>query len=151
MKRAEVVASVGLAALAAAAGIGAYRLGLGDVHAPGPGFMPFATAAILGLMALGQVVRLALAATHDGGRESSFATSRWSTVLIVLLTLFGFGFTLERIGLSLAVFLLLLVLFGVVARKRWWVALVSSALTAMIVRLVARVLGMQFPQGPLGL
>ena len=151
MKRAEVVASVFLAALATAVGLGAYRLGLGGVHAPGPGFMPLATAAILGLMAIGQVVRLALAPADTAVGESPFATSRWSTVIVVLLTLAGFGFALETVGLSIAVFLLLLSLFAVVAGKRWWGALVWSALTAVIVRLVAWALGMQFPQGPLGL
>ena len=34
---------------------GGYRIGPGDIHNPGPGFMPLATAGLLGLMALGQL------------------------------------------------------------------------------------------------
>ena len=42
----DLVASAFLVALGAATCAGAWRLGLGDVHTPGPGFMPFAAAAL---------------------------------------------------------------------------------------------------------
>jgi hypothetical protein len=150
-KQAELFASAFLVALAAAASVGAYRVGLGDLHTPGPGFMPLATAFVLGLMALGQLLGVALATREHTMAEGPFATSRWTSLVVVLGTVLGFGFVLERVGLSVTVFLMLLVLFGVVARKRWWVTLLSSALTALIVRVAARALGMQFPEGPFGL
>lgn len=147
----ELYASAVLTAFAAAASVGAYRLGLGDVHNPGPGFMPFATATLLALMALGQLVRVALAPADRDGGAFAFATSRWSVVLIVLGTLFGAGFLFERVGFSIATFLMLVVLFAVVARKRWWVSLLSAALIVAAARLLGKALGMQLPEGPLGL
>ncbi len=151
MKWPDIFASAFLTALAAAASVGAYRLGLGDVHNPGSGFMPFATAALLALMALGQLVRVAIARGGEAAGETAFAQSRWSVVLIVLGALFGFGFVLDAVGFSLATFLMLVVLFGPVARKRWWVALLSALLIVAIAHIVSRALGMQFPEGPLGL
>ncbi len=66
-RRSELSASAFLTGLAGATCVGAYRLGLGDIHTPGPGFMPFATAALLGLMALGQLLQVVIANDSDGG------------------------------------------------------------------------------------
>src|SRR6266480_1844976 len=110
----ELMASAFLTALAGATVIGAWRLGLGSIHNPGPGFMPFATAALLGTMALGRLARLSVA-SRDAADTRPFAQSRWSVVLIVLGTLGGFGLAIERVGFTVSTVFLLLVLFGVVA------------------------------------
>jgi hypothetical protein len=112
--------------------------------------MPFATAALLGLMALGRLVRL-VAARGDGAVPPPFVLSRWSVVVIVLATLVGFGGAIERAGFTISTFVLLLVLLGVVARKRWWVALAAAGLVAVFARVVLKALGLQLPDGPLGL
>lgn len=147
----ELYASAFLFAFAAAVSVGAYRLGLGSVHDPGPGFMPFATATLLALMALGQLARAATAPADRGSHATAFATSRWGMVAVVLGTLFGVGFLLERAGFIIATFLMLVVLFGVVARKRWWVAILSAALVVAAARLLSRALGVPLPEGPLGI
>ncbi|MGH7388753.1 MAG: tripartite tricarboxylate transporter TctB family protein [Candidatus Rokuibacteriota bacterium] len=147
----ELYASAFLFALTAAVVVGAYRLGLGSVHDPGPGFMPFATATLLALMALGQLVRVAMAPPERVAGATAFSTSRWGVVSIVLGTLFGAGFMFERVGFSVATFLMLVVLFGVVARKRWWVTLLSAALVVAAARLLSRALGVPLPEGPLGI
>jgi hypothetical protein len=98
-------------------------------------------------MALGQLVRVAVAPGRGSG-AGAFATSRWGVVAIVLGTLFGTGVVFERVGFSIATFLMLVVLFGVVARKRWWVTLLSAALVAAAARFLSRALGMPLPEGP---
>jgi len=145
----ELYASAFLVVLAAAVAVGAWRLGLGRVHDPGPGFMAFAAASLLGPMALGLLLRRALAPPAPG--DHAFATSRWRVVAIVLGTLFGVGFLLERVGFGIATFLMLLVLFGAVAGKRWWVTLLAAALVVGAARVLARALGVPLPEGPLGL
>ena len=147
----DLVASAVLVALGAATCAGAWRLGLGDVHTPGPGFMPFAAAALLGSMALIQLARLAVTA---GGRDADrqpFAQSRWSAVAIVLGTIVGFGAVIDTLGFAIATFLMLSVLFGVIARKRWWVALTVALLIAIVARVAFRALGLELPTGPLGI
>ena len=147
----DVAASVFLVVLAGTACLVAWRLGLGDVHNPGAGFMPFATAALLGAMALGQLVRQVIGAGGRGAGNRPFAQSRWSLVVIVLGALAGFGVAIERAGFTLSTLFLLLVLFGVVARKRWWVALTAALAIAVVARVVLKALGLQLPDGPLGL
>lgn len=151
MRRPDLWASAFLTALAAAAAVSAYRLGPGDITSPGPGFMPLATAGLLGLMALGRLGRQLLAGIVAGAAEVSVARGRPIAVLVVLGVLAGFGAVLETLGLALSTFLMLAALFGVVGRKRWWVALAGAALVAAIVRLGGKALGVPLPEGPLGL
>lgn len=146
MKRPDLFASAFLTALAAAAGAAAYRLGPGDIHSPGPGLMPLATATLLGLMALGQLGRELLVAGGSG--PGAFTRSRGGTVIVLLGALAGFGLVLDRAGFALSALLMLAVLFGVVAGKRWWVALLAALLIAAVARLVFRTLGTQLPEGP---
>jgi putative tricarboxylic transport membrane protein len=147
----DLAASAVLAALAGAACVGAWRLGLGDVHNPGPGFMPFAAAALLGVMAAVQLARGLLSAPPPSEGAAPFAASRWSTVAIVLGALVGFGALIDPLGFALTTFLMLAVLFGVIARKRWWVALAAALTIAVAASLAFRALGLQLPAGPLGL
>jgi putative tricarboxylic transport membrane protein len=146
----EVLASALLTALAAAACVGAWRLGPGTVHTPGPGFMPLAVAALLGLMALGRLVRVA-AETGEAGDSRPFARSRWGVVAIVLGTLTVFGLAIERVGFTPSTVVVLFVLFGPVARKRWWIALTAAVAIAIAARIGLTAVGMQLPPGPWGL
>ena len=146
----ELAASGLLGLLALATCAGAWRLGLGDVHDPGPGFMPFTTATLLAAMALGRFAWL-LRRAGAGHTTVGFAHSRWRVVAAVLGALVGFGLVIERLGFTLAAFLLLLVLFGGVARKRWWIALGVALSIAIVARVVLRAVGAQLPDGPLGL
>jgi hypothetical protein len=147
----DVAASALLVALAGAAGAGAWRLGLGEVHNPGPGFMPFAAAALLGAMALVQLLRLVTGPRGEGSGPRPFARSRWAIVGVVLGTIAGFGAAIETLGFAPSAFLMLLVMFGVVARRRWWVALAAALLIALVARVAFRALGLQLPDGPLGI
>ena len=144
----DLYASAFLTALTATACALAYRLGPGDIGNPGPGFMPLATAALLGLMALGQLARQVIAGP---GATGVTLRGRFTVVLIVLGALAGFGRVVETVGFAISTFLMLAVLFGLVARKRWWVALLVALLIAAIARLVVKALGVPFPEGPLGI
>jgi len=146
----EAVASAFLMVLAAGTCIGAWRLGPGTVHNPGPGFMPLAVAALLALMALGRLLRV-LAESNDASNPRPFEGSRWSVVAIVMGTLAVFGLAIERAGFTLSTVFLLLVLFGPVARKRWWVALAAAVAIAVVARIGLTAVGMQLPRGPWGL
>lgn len=150
MKRPDLYASAFLAALAAAACAIAYRIGPGDIHNPGPGFMPLATAGLLGLMALGQFGRDLAVAVRRGAETAVFAPRRFGTALVVIGALAGFGMAIEALGFTVSGALMLIVLF-IVARMRWRVALLAAVLIAVFARLIFWVLGVPFPEGPLGI
>ena len=149
MKRRDLYASAFLAALAAVACLIAYRIGPGDIHNPGPGFMPLATAGLLGLMALGQL-GWDLVVVRRGAEPAVFAPRRFGAALVVISALAGFGMTIETLGFSVSAALMLIVLF-VVARLRWWVAVLAAVLIAVIARLIFLALGVPVPDGPLGI
>lgn len=150
MKRPDLYASAFLTAFAAAACAMAYRIGPGDIHNPGPGFMPLATAGLLGLMALGQLGRDLAVAVRCGAEPAVFARGRFGAVLVVIGVLAGFGMAIERLGFTVSGALMLTVLF-VVARMRWWVAALAAILIAVFARLIFWALGVPFPEGPLGI
>ena len=151
MKRGDAAASLFLAALSLFTCLLARRLGLGEVHNPGSGLIPFGAAALLGLMALGQFGRSLLAPTRER-EEPASGLSRWSQVSIVLGALLGCGVALNPLGFSVSVFLLMVVLLGVVARKSWWATLAISFLIVTGAYLVfLKWLGVEFPRGPLGI
>lgn len=145
----ELASSAFLLVLGIATGAGAWRLGLGDVHTPGPGFMPFAAAALLAAMAAVQLARAAIVAGGDAA--GPFAQSRWRVVAVVLATLAGFGAVIGTLGFAISTLLMLFVLFWVIARKRWWTALAAALLIALVTRLLFRALGLELPAGPLGI
>ena len=147
MKRGDAAASLFLAALSLFTCLLARRLGLGEVHNPGPGLIPFGAAALLGLMALGQFGRSLLAPAGEGA-----GPSKWSQVSIVLGALLGCGVALNPLGFSVSVFLLMVVLLGVVGRKSWWATLtISFLIVTGAYLLFVRWLGVEFPRGPLGI
>jgi hypothetical protein len=98
----DLYASGFLTVLAAAACVGAYRLGPGDVHNPGSGFMPMAAAGVLGLMAVVQLGRQLARASGHGAVGGAFTTARWGTVIVVLGALTGFAMALNPLGFSVA-------------------------------------------------
>ena len=151
MKRGDAAASLFLVALSLFTCLLARRLGLGEVHNPGPGLIPFGAAALLGLMALGQFGRSLLEPARERDDPAS-SPSRWSLVSVVLGALLGCGVALNPLGFVISVFLLMVVLLGVVGRKSWWATLTLSALIVTGAYLLfVKWLGVEFPRGPLGI
>ena len=150
--RIALVTSSMLVILSAAAMLGAVRLGLGDMNNPGSGLLPFGTAALLGLMALGQLAVSTLRAAPPSGNVQPDATARgrWPVLAVALATVLASGLLLDRLGFTLTALLMLLVLFGVVGRKRWWVALTLSLVSVAAVSLLFGSIGLRLPPGPFG-
>src|SRR5688572_27058807 len=89
------------------------RYPLGSLHNPGPGYMPVVLASLLMLFGL-----LILA---TGGRSEPFSALRWGegrhAAAILGMCAFA-AVALERLGYRLTVLLVLLVLLGIVERRR---------------------------------
>jgi hypothetical protein len=150
MKLLDACTSAFLVALSAVAGLGAIRLGLGEVNNPGSGLLPLGTAVLLGSMAAGQLVRSLLAAPSGPAGATAPPGRRWPVLAVVLATLLGCGLLLGSLGFSLSAFLMLLMLFGLVGRRRWWVTLAASLASVAAATLLFAALGGRFPPGPLG-
>jgi len=129
----------------------AYRLGVGNVREPGPGLIPFGTAALLGLMSIGLVIRGLFQRLRASGGEKVFQGIRWKTIIFVLCVLQGYGMAFDALGFSLCTFLFIVLLLGVVGRKKWWWTLGTSILIVVVTYFIFVVwLGCEFPRGFLG-
>ena len=104
-----------------------WSLKVGGLHNPGPGFLPFYTAILLGLLAL--ISLLQTLKESEGSASEIWGGIQFGKLAILLGTLFLYVFLLDRLGFLLGTFLLLLVLFRIVEPYGWKTILLSSLLT----------------------
>ena len=151
MKGYDFVSGLFLTAVSAGASLMAYRLGVGTVREPGPGLIPLGTAALLGLMSIGLVMRSLFQGTQVSKGEKIFQGIRWKTNILVFCALLGYGMAFDALGFSLCTFLFIVLLLGVVGRKKWWWTLGTSILIVVVTYFIFVVwLGCEFPRGFLG-
>lgn len=130
----------------------AYRLGLGDLYNPGPGLIPFGVAALLCLMSLGLCLSSLFKVIKGSQERDAFKGIEWGRVVLVLCALLGYGVAFNFLGFRICTFLLMVLLFGVVGRLKWWLTIAISLFTVLCTYLIFEVwLGCSFPQGPLGM
>jgi hypothetical protein len=132
----------------------ASRLGLGSMHSPGAGLIPFGTAAILAMMSAGMVVGSLIRAAKEGPARVTkiFEGINWTAAILVLCTLAGYGAGFDTLGFDTCNFLMMVVLLRAVCRKKLWLTLAISVITAVGAHLLFITwLNCQFPRGPLGM
>jgi putative tricarboxylic transport membrane protein len=111
-----------------------WRIGLGNLHQPGPGSLPFICAAILGLLALFLLVAGERKAVER--KEPFFKKERLTKFLVVLLMCFGYGFALNYIGFVLCTWLFVLISMKTIDPKKWGHAVAVATVTAFVFWLV---------------
>jgi putative tricarboxylic transport membrane protein len=130
----------------------AYRLGLGSIHNPGPGLIPFGVAALLGLMSIGLLLRGLFRSTVGSQSEGMFKGVEWRGVVLTLCGLLGYGAAFHILGFRLSTFFLMLLFIGGVGRQKWWLAFTVSLFTVVCAYFIFVVwLGCPFPAGPFGI
>ena len=124
----------------------AQKFPLGTLHNPGPGYVPTLLALVLG--GLGIVI-VAL-----GGNSPAFRSLEWGEGKHALVILGACAFAavvLERIGYRLTMLMVLVLLLGLVERKRpLVVAALSLALSLGSFYLFSTLLKVQLPRSPSG-
>jgi putative tricarboxylic transport membrane protein len=127
VKRTYVVVNIFWLVLSTAVCVESWSLKVGGLHNPGPGFLPFYTAILLGLLAL--ISLLQTLKESKGPASEIWGGIQLGKLAILLGTLFLYVFLLDRLGFLLGTFLLLLVLFRIVEPYGWKTILLSSLLT----------------------
>jgi putative tricarboxylic transport membrane protein len=127
-----------------------YKLGLGTLHRPGPGFLYFWTGIAVGILSLSIILRSFRKLPLDEATDSIFRKKNAAKIVLVLLSLFLYGLLIERVGFLILTLLLFLFLLGVIEKKRWSFTLLVSLIVTVISYLVFEVgLQSQLPKGPL--
>jgi putative tricarboxylic transport membrane protein len=131
--------------------IESYRLGLGTLHQPGPGFLFFWAAIMLGIMALGILMR---AGVNKPSRESQILNLRKlniGKVILVLASLFLYSLLMEKLGFILTTVMLFIFLLGVVEKKKWLFTIFTSVIVTALTYVVFEIwLKSQLPKGVFG-
>lgn len=131
--------------------IQSYRLGLGTLHRPGPGFLFFWTSIALGLMSLVILIRTWSSKKAEEHEVSIFGKQNTLKILLVLISVFLYALLMETLGFIPVTLLFFLFLLGVIEKKRWHFTILVSILVTAIAYLIFEVwLRSQLPRGFLG-
>jgi putative tricarboxylic transport membrane protein len=131
--------------------IESYRLGLGNLHQPGPGFIFFWTAVAMGVLSIAVFVRARTGKKTGEPGGPIFGKENALKIIFVLLALFLYAFFMETLGFIPITLLLFIFLLGTIEKKRWGFAVLVSVVVTGVSYLVFEIwLKSQLPKGLLG-
>lgn len=134
--------------LGIALGIGSLRLGLGSLHKPGPGFMPFLTGVLLGLMGLLLAFLDTRKRSEEKGEEKVSLRQFWGKGVYSLAASFLYAFFLDPLGFIVATFLLIFSLLKIMGTRKWFTPILISFLTVALSYFIFDLwLRIDFPKG----
>ena len=141
-----------LVALAAGVAAEAYRLGLGQLRSPGPGFTYFWTAVALGLLS----IRLLAKALRATGLQdtATWKGKHWGKAMLAVAALVAYALSFEKAGYLLTTFVFTGFLFWMLRDgEPNWPAILGGALLASVITYVVfdRWFSLQLPKGPIRL
>jgi putative tricarboxylic transport membrane protein len=128
--------------------IQSYRLGLGTLHKPGPGFLFFWVNIVLGIMSLVVLIRAWAGKKGEGPQPAIFGRQNVSKIIFVLISLFLYALLMETVGFIPVTLLLFIFLLGIVEKKRWYYTVFVSIVVTVISYLIFETwLQSQLPKG----
>lgn len=152
MKKADQWSALFLIFLAAFICWGSSLLPYGNIHDPGPGFLPVWLGIILGAMSLGLILKTTIEKGSRPLKNLLEEEVRWGRVLLVLIALFLFAYLLDIAGFVITTFILLASLLRFVYPQPWktvigW-ALAGSGVSYLIFDVWMK---LRLPKGFLGI
>jgi hypothetical protein len=126
------------------------RLGIGNLHNPGRGFMTYGASGLLGILSL--ILFIQASIRRDKAlREPLLAGKEWERIVFVLIALGLYSVFMPSLGYLISTFVLMTILFWVLEKKKIGWVFVSSILTTLVSYLVfSKWLNCQFPDGLFG-
>ena len=125
-----------------------YRLGLGSLHKPMPGFLIFWTGIILAGLSIGLFSQTFL--SSKGAKKTLWEGFQWPRGLKLMSALIVYVLIFKWLGFILGTFFLLLFLFKGLEPQKWSAALILSIETTILCFFIFKVLlEVQFPEGVL--
>jgi putative tricarboxylic transport membrane protein len=128
----------------------AYRLGLGSINQPGPGFFPFSAGLVMLILSLAALFQ-SIKKKNNVEKTTRQEPFRWWNIVIILIAVTAYAFSLEKIGFLINTFLFISLLLKVVEPQSWKTAIIGGLITAIGANLVFNVIfRAQIPSGILG-
>lgn len=148
-KRYDQVGGLLWVGLGSALCIGSIKLGLGGLHKPGPGFVPFLTGSLLGLLGIILTLHKTIQISRQKGNEGkSQSKIEWKQIGLSLIALFVYASLFEPLGFVISTLLFLLFLFKMLMPRKWFMPILLSVSTVIFSYLIFYVwLRVNFPRG----
>ncbi len=133
--------------------IHSYRIGIGQLNHPGPGFIFFLASLVLVVLGSVDLAGALIQRSEARRKEASvWLGIRWPKVLLVLAVLSAYVFFLNVLGFFLGTLLLMIFLYKAIEPTKWWMALAASVITILISMGIFQVwLKVPFPKGFVGI
>jgi putative tricarboxylic transport membrane protein len=148
MSKADRISGIFWFVFAVIVSIESYRMGLGILHRPGPGFLFFWAGILLVIMSLIVMIRAWITHKEEGAGGLIFGGQNLWKIILVLISVFLYALLMERLGFILVTLLLFLFLLGVVEKKGWRLTLFTSfAVTVVAYLIFETALQSQLPKG----
>lgn len=123
-----------------------YRVG--TLSSPGSGFLPFLSGLAIGFFSIVGFIHATVRKNRGEIWDSFLKGVRWEKALVILISLFAYGWLLGFIGFFLCTLLFIGFLLRVVAPQRWLLVIGGSLLITVASYVVFEVLlKAQMPKG----
>jgi putative tricarboxylic transport membrane protein len=127
-----------------------YRLGLGTLHKPGPGFLFFWTSIFLIIMSVVVLIRAWSSMKTEEPGALIFGKEKPRKIVLVLLSLFLYAIFMEMVGFIPITLLLFIYLLGIIEKKGWFYTIFVSVVVTVAAYLIFETwLQSQLPKGVL--
>ncbi len=148
MGRADRISGIFWLLFAIFVSIESYRLGLGTLHKPGPGFLYFWTSIALGIMSLVVLIQAGISKKAGVPEISIFGKQNMLKIALVLISVFLYALLMETLGFIPVTLLLFIFLLGVIEKKRWFFTIFVGVGVTVISYLIFEIwLKSQLPKG----
>ena len=152
MTRRDLLAGLFWLGIAVFVVIQSVKSDIGSLHSPGPGFLPFWSAVILGTLSIILLVTNSLKKKWEGKLSDLWRGRDWVKVIWVLLTLFLYPVLLPITGYLVTTFALIASLLRIGERSKLWMDMVSALTIALLSYVVFYILlDVKLPKGVFGL
>lgn len=148
MGKADRISGIFWLAFAVFVIIESYRLGLGTLHQPGPGFLFFWAAIILGILSLVIYIRAWGSKKSVESEIHNLGKLNIGKVILVLPSLFLYALLMKKLGFIPMTLLLFIFLLRIVERKGWFFTIFTSVVVTFLAYLLFETwLQSQLPKG----
>lgn len=128
-----------------------YRLGLGKIVEPGPGFLFFWAGIVLGILSLSIIFSSFDRKKAEQPSKPIFGEIHYRKIVLVLAAVFLYALLIENLGFILVTVFLFGFILGVVEKKGWLFTVLASVIVTGAAYLVFDTwLQTQLPAGILG-
>ena len=152
MNRRDLLAGLFWLGIAVFVVIQSVKSDIGSLHSPGPGFLPFWSAVILGTLSIILLVTNSLKKKWEGKLLDLWKGLDWDRVIWVLLALFLYPILLPITGYLITTFVLIAFLLYIGERSKLWIDVASAlAITLVSYVIFCTLLDVKLPRGIFGL